>query len=73
MAIGSARLRACAARLRACTARLRACAARLRARAASSFFAGSTMRIQVRGGGYFLRLHTLFSIVGVTSQPHSLG
>ena len=31
------------------------------------------VRVRARGGGYFLRLHTPFSIVGVMSQPHSLG
>ena len=30
------------------------------------------VRVSVRGD-YFLRLHTPFSIVGVMSQPHSLG
>ena len=34
------------------------------------------VRVRVRArvrGGYFLRLHTPFSIVGVMYQPHSLG
>ena len=29
--------------------------------------------VRVRGGDYFLRLHTQFSVVGVMSQPRSLG
>ena len=31
------------------------------------------VRVGVRRGDYFLQLHTPFSIIGVMSQPHSLG
>ena len=30
------------------------------------------VRVKVSGGGYFLRLHTPFSIVGLARQPYSL-